>query len=59
MIPRAKLILMNCAVAAALIYKWRTGVPLVILLVVGVFMFTLVNLVILFMAKRPDLSGKR
>jgi hypothetical protein len=58
-IPRTKLVLMNCAVAAALIYKRWTGVPLIVLLVVGLFMFTLVNAVILFMAKRPDLTGKR
>jgi hypothetical protein len=59
MIPRTKLILMNCAVAAALIYKRWTGVSVVVLLIVGIFMFTLVNVVILFVARRPGLSGKR
>lgn len=40
---RAKMILMNCAVAAALLYRWRQGAPLVILIVTAVIMFTLVN----------------
>jgi hypothetical protein len=49
---RTKLILMNCAVAAALIYRWKTGTPIVPLVITAVLMFTLVNVLLIFTAKR-------
>ena len=49
---RTKLILMNCAVAAALIYRWKTGTPIVPLAITAVIMFTLVNVLLIFTAKR-------
>ena len=36
---RTKLILMNCAVAVALIYRWWKGAPLVVLAVTALIMF--------------------
>jgi hypothetical protein len=49
---RAKLILMNLAVAAALYYRWHLGAPLVSLLIAGAVMFLLVNVLILLTAKK-------
>ena len=49
---RTKLILMNCAVAAALIYRWKTGTPIIPLAITAVIMFTLVNALLIFTAKR-------
>ncbi|WP_157466498.1 hypothetical protein [Edaphobacter aggregans] len=49
---RAKLILMNLAVAAALYYRWHLGAPLVPLAIAGLVMFLLVNVLILLTAKR-------
>jgi hypothetical protein len=49
---RIKLILMNCAVAAALIYRWRQGAAIVPLVITGLVMFLLVNVLILLTAKR-------
>ena len=41
--PRFKLVVMNLAVAAALIYRWRTGSPISAIILTGIVMFTLVN----------------
>jgi hypothetical protein len=41
--PRFKLVLMNCAIVAALAYRWHTGTPIAVLAVVAVIMFVLVN----------------
>jgi hypothetical protein len=49
---RIKLILMNLAVAAALLYRWHLGVPAVALIIAGLLMFLLVNGLILLTAKR-------
>ncbi len=49
---RSKLVLMNLAVAAALIYRWKTGSPIVPLVVTAVLMFTLVNVLLIFAAKK-------
>jgi hypothetical protein len=49
---RIKLILINLAVAAALLYRWHLGVPAVALIIAGLLMFLLVNGLILLTAKR-------
>ncbi|HEY8996700.1 MAG TPA: hypothetical protein VIM60_02305 [Edaphobacter sp.] len=49
---RSKLVLMNLAVAAALIYRWKTGSPIVPLVITAVLMFTLVNVLLIFAAKK-------
>ena len=41
--PRFKLVLMNCAVAIALVYRWLTGTPAIVLIIVAIIMFALVN----------------
>jgi hypothetical protein len=52
MTSRTKLILMNFAVAAALIYRWWKGAPIVVLAITALIMFTLVNVLILFTQKK-------
>jgi hypothetical protein len=47
---------MNCAVAAALIYRWKTGTAVVPLAITAVIMFTLVNTLLIFAAKRSTNS---
>jgi len=55
---RFKLILMNCAIVAALIYRWRTGTPIAILAIVGVIMFVIVN-GLLWLSQRKFNQPKR
>jgi hypothetical protein len=38
-----KQFLMNAAVLAALVYRWLTGTPPMVLLIAGIIMFGLVN----------------
>ncbi len=52
MSQRAKWLLMNCAVSAAIIYRWLKGAPLVPLVITAVVMFTLVNVVMIFTTKK-------
>ncbi len=49
---RIRLVLMNCAVAAALIYRWYHGAAIVPLVITGLVMFFLVNVLILLTRKR-------
>lgn len=49
---RLKSILMNCAVTVALLYKLYRGTPIVVVVIVGIFMFTLVNLVMFLTARK-------
>jgi lipid-A-disaccharide synthase-like uncharacterized protein len=50
--PRTKWILVNCAVAVALVYKRWKGAPIAVVLLVGAFMFTLVNVIMILAARR-------
>ncbi len=52
--PRIKLLLMNCAVSAALLYRWLRGAPLVPIVITGVLMFTLVNVLVILTARKFD-----
>lgn len=55
---KVKLILMNCAVAAALYYRWSHGAAIAPLMIIGVVMFLLVNGLIL-LTRTKAASGKR
>lgn len=57
-VPRLKLILMNIAVAAALLYRWLHGAPTTALVISGLIMFPLVNLLLIVAAKNSALSKK-
>jgi hypothetical protein len=50
--PRTRYMLMNCAIAVTLVYKLWRGAPIVVILIVGIFMFTLVNIVMYLAAKK-------
>ena len=52
--PRTKLILMNAAVAFALVYEVWKGAPAAVVLIVGIFMVTLVNVVMIFAARKSS-----
>jgi hypothetical protein len=45
---------MNLAVAAALIYRWKTGSPVLPLVITAVLMFTVVNVLLFFAAKKSS-----
>jgi len=49
---RIKLVLMNLAVAAALVYRWHLGAPAAALIIAGLVMFLLVNGLILLTARK-------
>jgi hypothetical protein len=49
---RIKLVLMNLAVAAALLYRWHLGAPSAALIIAGLVMFLLVNGLILLTARK-------
>lgn len=52
MVPRTKMILMNLAVAVAILYRWLHGAPTVALVITGLIMFPLINIVMIFAAKK-------
>ena len=52
--PRTKLILMNAAVAVALVYEVWKNAPAAVVLIVGIFMFTLVNRMMVFAARKSS-----
>jgi hypothetical protein len=55
---KLKLALLNCAVAAALYYRWSHGAPIVPLAITGLIMFLLVNVLIL-LTRTKALSGRK
>lgn len=57
-VPRLKLVLMNIAVAVALLYRWLHGAPTKALVISGLIMFPLVNVLLIVAAKNSALSKK-
>jgi hypothetical protein len=55
---RTKLILMNCAVTVALIYRWWKGAPLIVLAITALIMFSLVNVLIIFTQKKSAQTNR-
>jgi hypothetical protein len=51
--PRAKVVLFNLAVAAALVYQWKNHVPVKTLIITAIVIFPLVNAMLIFAAKKP------
>jgi uncharacterized membrane protein len=49
---RIKAVLINCGIAAALIYRYWTGTPMLIIVIVGVFLFVFANVLMVFAAKQ-------
>ncbi len=57
-VPRTKLILMNIAVAVALLYRWLHGAPTAALVISGIILFPLINVLLVVAAKNSALSKK-
>jgi hypothetical protein len=58
MVPRIKLLLLNLAVTAAMLYRWLHGAPTVPLVISGLILFTLVNVLPIAAAKSSTPSNK-
>lgn len=58
MVPRTKLVLMNLAVTAAMLYHWLHGAPTVPLVISALILFTLVNVLPIVAAKSSAPSNK-
>jgi hypothetical protein len=54
---RTKSILMNSAVAVALLYRLWRGAPVVAIVITGIFMFTFINIVMFFAQKKSTLRN--
>ena len=57
-VSKTRLVLMNLAVAVAILYRWLHGAPTVALVISGVIMFPLVNILMVAAAKNSALSKK-
>jgi len=49
---RVKATLINCGIAAALIYRYWTGTPLLVIVIVGIFLFPFANFLMILAAKQ-------
>lgn len=58
MVSRTKLVLLNLAVTAAMLYRWLHGAPTVPLVVSGLILFALVNFLPIVAAKSSAPSNK-
>jgi len=47
-----KAVLINCGIAAALIYRYWTGTPLLIIAIVALFVFGFANVLMVIAAKQ-------
>ena len=52
MTPRTKVIVINCSMITALIYKYWTGTPFFIIAIAAIFLLVLANLLMMFAAKK-------
>jgi len=52
MTPKAKAILINCSIVAALIYQYWKGTPFFIIAITGVLLLVVANLMMMFAAKK-------
>jgi uncharacterized membrane protein len=53
-----KAVLINCGIAAALIYRYWTGTPLLIIVIVGIFLFPFANVLMVIAAKQQTNRSK-
>jgi Flp pilus assembly protein TadB len=49
---RIKAVLINCGIAAALIYRYWTGTPLLIIAIVAILVFGFANILMVLAAKQ-------
>jgi len=55
---RIKAILINCGIAAALIYRYWTGTPLLIIVIVAVLLFPFANVLMALAARQQTNRSK-
>lgn len=55
---RVKVALINCGIAAALIYRYWTGTPLLIILIIGTVVFIFAN-VLMVIAQEQSSKNKQ
>jgi hypothetical protein len=53
-----KAVLINCGIAAALIYRYWTGTPLLIIAIVAVILFPLANVLMAIAARQQPNRNK-
>jgi hypothetical protein len=53
-----KAILINCGIAAALIYRYWTGTPLLIIAIIAVFLFPFANVLMAIAARQQTNRSK-
>jgi uncharacterized membrane protein len=53
-----KAVLINCGIAAALIYRYWTGTPLLIIAIVAIFLFPFANILMAIAAKQQPNRNK-
>jgi hypothetical protein len=53
-----KAVLINCGIAAALIYRYWTGTPLLIIAIVAVILFPLANVLMAIAARQQPNRSK-
>jgi hypothetical protein len=59
MTPKAKSILINCSIVAALIYQYWKGTPFFIIAITGILLLVVANLMMMFAArKRSNTTAK-
>jgi uncharacterized membrane protein len=51
---RIKATLINCGIAAALIYRYWTGTPLLIIAILALVLFVLANVLMIIAAKQQE-----
>lgn len=54
---RTKVVLINCAIAAALIYRYWTGTALLLIVILGIGLFVFANVLMVIAQKQSH--GKR
>jgi uncharacterized membrane protein len=51
---KIKAVLINCGIAAALIYRYWTGTPLLVILIVGLLLFVFANVLMVIAAEQQS-----
>jgi len=54
---KIKVVLINCGIAAALIYRYWTGTPLLLIVTIGVVLFVFANVLMLIARKQSAKSN--
>ncbi|HEX4577555.1 MAG TPA: hypothetical protein VH117_09400 [Edaphobacter sp.] len=55
---KIKAVLINCGIAAALIYRYWTGTPLLIIVIIGIFLFPFANILMALAARQQPNRSK-